>query len=174
MSEQELESAPRDKAALGADLIIPLLAAGFTIYFLVDSASLVWEARANGTVIGVTLLVMIMVQVARIFLQVRTGVATLGMGEFGRLSRNQIKRLTIIAILAAFVALVPLLGTTLGLFLTTLALMAVLGVRQPALLLGVAAAVAGTVYVLFIAILKTQLPAGVTERLLGSLSGGGG
>src|SRR5690606_37458985 len=113
-------------------------------------------------------LVMIMVQVARIFLQVRTGVATLGMGEFGRLSRNQIKRLTIIAILAAFVALVPLLGTTLGLFLTTLALMAVLGVRQPALLLGVAAAVAGTVYVLFIAILKTQLPAGVTERLLGS------
>ena len=58
MSEQDVDAAPTGRA-LGADLVIPALAAGLTIYFFVDSAELVWEARANGTVIGVALLAMI-------------------------------------------------------------------------------------------------------------------
>lgn len=42
----------RRNAQLGADLIIPVLAAGFTLYYLISSSNLVWEARANGTVVG--------------------------------------------------------------------------------------------------------------------------
>lgn len=159
------------RPALGADLIIPILALAFTIYFLATTTNLVWEARANGTVIGVALLVLVTVQFARVFLRLRAGEGTLGLGEMGRWSPAQGQRLSLLAILILFIATIPWLGTTLGLFFVMLASMYVLGVRRPGTLIGVAVAVSATVYLLFIALLRSRLPAGPIERLLGPLFG---
>jgi hypothetical protein len=159
------------KSALGADLVIPLLAAAFTIYFLVTSASLVWEARANGTVVGVALLIMVAIQLARVGLQVRKGRASLSLGELAGGSTAQIQRLMLLLVLVVFVATVPWLGTTLGLFLVMIASMWTLGVRRAPTLLGIAFAVSATVYVLFIAILQSRLPAGPVEHALSSIRG---
>ena len=74
----------RRDAQLGADLIIPVLAAGFTLYYLISSFDLVWEARANGTIVGVTLLVLIAIQVARVVIKLRNGTGRLGFGDFAR------------------------------------------------------------------------------------------
>jgi hypothetical protein len=164
---------PESKTAVGADLIIPALAAAFTLYFLIDSANLVWEARANGTLIGVTVLAMILIQLFRIAVKLREGTATLSLGEFARMSSGHAKRIAVLAVLIVFIATVPWLGTTLGLLLTMAALMWILGVRDPKVLVGAAAATAGTVYLLFIAFLKTQLPVGLIEHLLQKLFGAG-
>ena len=164
---------PEKRPALGADLVIPLLAAAFTIYFLVTSSSLVWEARANGTVIGVALLVLIAIQVARVALRVRSDRGSLSLGELAERSPAQAKRLTLLFILVVFVVTIPWLGTTLGLVLVMMASMWTLGVRRVRTLLGVALAVSATVYVLFIAILQSRLPAGPVEHFLRSVSGGG-
>jgi hypothetical protein len=170
MSGPEPE-APEERPALGADLVIPLLAAAFTIYFLVTSSSLVWEARANGTVIGVALLVLIAIQFARVGLRAREGRASLGLGELAERSPAQVQRLTLLLVLVVFVATVPWLGTTLGLFLVMIASMWTLGVRRARSLLGVALGVAATVYVVFIAILQSRLPTGPVEHFLTTASG---
>ena len=171
MSEPESNPAPERKSALGADLIIPVLAAAFTIYFLVSSSHLVWEARANGTLIGICLLGLIALQVARVAAQVRTGRGTLGFGSLLERSTAQYQRLGILLILIAFVMTIQWLGTTLGLFLVMMASMWVLGVREWRTLVGIAFAVAATVYILFIALLDSRLPTGLVERLLSSLLG---
>ncbi len=101
---------------MGADLIIPGLAAGLTIYFLVNTAGLVWEARANGTVIGAVLLILVAVQLVRIGLEVRRGRASLGLGSLLERSTVQVQRLGLLVVLTLFIAAIPWVGTTLGLF----------------------------------------------------------
>lgn len=163
----------RRKAQLGADLIIPVLAAGFTLYYLISSFNLVWEARANGTVVGVTLLVLIAIQVARVVVQLRNGTGSLGFGDFAQWTPAQGQRLMLIAALIVFVMTIPWLGTTLGLFAVMLAAMWILGVRSPTTLLGVAVGVSATVYIVFIILLGARFPAGPIENGLAPLFGGG-
>jgi hypothetical protein len=159
------------RPGLGADLIIPVLAAAFTIYYLVSTFGLVWEARATGTLIGVCLLVLTFLQILQAVVRARSGRATLGFGSLFERSTVQSQRLAILLILIAFVAVIPWLGTTLGLFLVMMASMWVLGVREWRTLIGTAFAVAATVYILFIALLDSRLPTGLVERLLSSLLG---
>lgn len=174
MSEDHAASRGGDRPALGGDLVIPILAAAFTIYFLITTAGLDWEARANGVLIGVTLLVLVALQVGQTALKVATGGATLGLGELAEATPAQGRRLALIAILAAFIGTLPWLGTSLGLTLTMAASMAVLGVRSPRVLAGVSLGTAAAVYLLFIALLGAQLPAGPVEDLIARLSGAGG
>ncbi|EWY41839.1 hypothetical protein N825_24125 [Skermanella stibiiresistens SB22] len=158
---------------MGADLIIPVLATGFTLYYLITSSNLVWEARANGTVVGVTLLTLIAIQVARVVIQLRRSTGSLGFGDLGRWTPAQAQRLMLIATLIVFVITIPWLGTTLGLFAVMLAAMWILGVRAPSTLLGVALGVSTTVYLLFIVTLGARFPAGPIENGLAPLFGGG-
>jgi hypothetical protein len=175
MSEQNHDGAGRDsRPALGADLIVPLLAAGLTIYFLVNTSGMVWEARANGTVIGAVLLILVAVQVVRIVRQLRGGRGTLGLGSLVEWSPVQGQRLSLLVVLALFIAAIPFVGTTLGLFATMFACMWILGVRDWRTLFGISLAVAATVYCLFILLLQSRLPMGPVETALGSLLGGGG
>ena len=57
MAEDDLNSMAgqppheRERPAVGADLIIPGLAVAFTTYYLIGTASLTWEAKANGVVV---------------------------------------------------------------------------------------------------------------------------
>ena len=175
MSDQNHDGAGRDgRPALGADLIIPCLAAALTIYFLVSTSRMVWEARANGTVIGAALLILIAVQVFKVMRQWWAGAGTLGLGPLVERSSLQAQRLGLLAVLAVFIAAVPFVGTTLGLFATMLACMLILGVRDWRMLVGISFAVAATVYGLFILLLQSRLPRGPVEAALGSLFGTGG
>lgn len=166
---------PDDTArpALGADLVIPVLAAAFTIYFLVSTGHFTWEAKANGVVIGFTLLALLAAQVVRIFLAARRGEGTLGLGELAAPSTAQGQRLALLAILALFVGTISWLGTTLALFLAMTASMFVLGVRRPIELFGVPLATATAVYLVFVLLLPTRMPLGVVEKGLAALTGGG-
>lgn len=170
-SDTTSDGEPRRRIARGADLIIPTLAVAFTGYFLWSVHGLAFEARANGTVIGLALLALVALQVARIGLELRRGEAALSFAALGAWSDVQRKRIAIVVILALFVAVVRFTGTTLGLFLVMIASMWVLGVRSPKLLLGVAFATAATGYLLFIALLQTQFPEGPIEWALTALTG---
>jgi hypothetical protein len=168
--EPELGNPPQ--RAGGADLIIPVLAAGLAIYFLVNTASLVWEARANGTVIGVVLLILVAVQVARVVRDMRRHRASLGFGSLLERSPVQAQRLGLLAIMTLFVATIPWVGTTPGLFVAMLGSMWLLGVRDPRILIGISLVVAAVVYVLFIVLLQSRLPVGPVETFISSVMGG--
>jgi cell division protein FtsW (lipid II flippase) len=116
---------------------------------------------------------MIALHLGRLVLGFRRGEARLGFGDLLERSPVQAQRVGLLLILVVFIALVPWLGTTLGVFLSLLALMLTLGVRSWRRLLLISLAVATTVYLLFMLLLQSRLPSGPVEEALGRLFGGG-
>jgi len=155
--------------ALGAYFIIPLLACGLTIYFLVSTAGLIWEARSTGTFIGVILLGLCAAQFIRLGLKVARGEATLGFGELAENTFYNRLRLGLLVLVIAFVALLPVLGTTLGLFLVLIAMIRLMGVRSWRVLATVAFITSATVHGLLIYLLGSQLPQGLLKPFFTSL-----
>lgn len=153
----------------GSDLIIPLLAAVFALYFLWDTRNLVWEARLNGVLIIVPLLGLVVFQVGRILLSVRSERSTLAFGELLEWNVNQRKRLLLLAIFFGLAITINHLGVTLALFLSLLGCLSVLGVSRPIVLTLVPTLTALSVYLLFIALLDKRMPHGPIEWLLAPL-----
>lgn len=161
------DGAARD--ALGADLVIPALAALFAFYFFWDTWRLDWEARINGFLIGIPLLVLVAVKAASVLVRVGRGGATLGLGTLVRWDDNQRRRLTLLAILVGLALTLPALGVTLGLFLALVLSMLTLGVRSVPVLALVPTVASGTVYLLFIVLLHKRMPYGPIENGLALL-----
>ena len=152
--------------AYGADLVIPVLAAAFTIYFLYTIAGLEWEAKANGIFVGVALLALVAVQVVRSVIGIARGRGRLTFGPLLEPREALPRRLGMMAITIAFVITVPWLGLGLGLFIALAAGFAVMGVRPWRRVLLTSFIVAAVSTVLFNAVLDTGLPKGPVEKLV--------
>ena len=157
------------KTALGADLVIPLLAAGFAAYFFWSIADLGWEAKANGVLIGTVLVGLIVLQVARIARQLGSGAGNLRLDPLWLPREVLLKRVGMVLITVAFIAALEWLGLTLSLLVAMALALVVMGVRKPTTVLGLSGAVAGSAYLLFIAILDSAFPHGPIEQLLARL-----
>jgi len=155
-------------AALG-DLIIPALAVVFTLYFFDSIWDLAWEARATGVVVGTILLALVALLVVRVARRLLAGRATLSFGHLVGPWPYAHQRIGIVLLCALFIALVPWLGLTLGLFVLTSALMFLLGAGNWRTVATIAGIVSVAAYVLFVAALDTRMPHGPIERLLQTL-----
>lgn len=160
--------------SVGADLVIPALALAFAVYFFIDIADLAWEAKANGVLIGSILVVLIVVQLARLGLQLARGEGRLGFESLLGPREALPARLGLVAVTIAFIALVPWLGLTLTLFLAMAAALRAMGLRNLRTCLIISFVVAASAYGLFIALLDTDMPHGPVERVMGKLLGRGG
>jgi len=156
----------QQRVALGAELVIPVLALAFAAYFLVSTADLEWEAKANGVIIGGALLVLLAVQFVRSAIAFKRGKADLSFAPLLAPADALRKRLGMLAITIALVATVPWLGLGLGLFLALSAALLLMGVRGVGHALLVAFAVAATATLLFTVALESNLPRGPVENLL--------
>lgn len=152
------------RPALAADLVIPVLALAFTLYFLHSVRELDWEAKANGVIIGTILLTLVGVQAVRLVLATARGNADRGFAPL--LSPREVlpKRLGMLAVTIIFVAAVPYLGLALGLFAALLAALLVMGVRGAKRVFAVALGVAVVASLLFTVALDSGLPKGPVER----------
>ncbi len=148
----------------GADLVIPALALGFAVYFFVSIADLAWEAKANGVVIGGVLVVLIAVQLARIAIELVRGRASLGFEPLWAPREALGKRIGLVAITVLFIATLKWLGLTLGLLAALFAALWIMGARGKALAI-VPIAVSAAAYLLFVLLLKSNIPHGPIERL---------
>jgi hypothetical protein len=153
------------RAPLGADLIIPALALGFAIYFFWSIADLAWEAKANGVVIGVALIALVVVQVARIGIAVARGRADLSTGTLWQPRDILLKRIGMVLVTIAFILLLQVLGLTLSLFLSMAAALWLMGVRKARVILAISFGVAAAAYLLFILVLDAGFPHGPIEQL---------
>ena len=169
MSQAETEAGRGEKPALGSYFIIPLLACGLTIYFLVSTSGLLWEARSTGTFIGGVLLFLCAIQFARLGVKIVRGEATLGLGDIVDNTLFNRQRLGLLLLMVAFVVGLPFIGTTVGLFLVMIAMMWLMGVRRWKILLGIALATTATVHLLLIYLLGSQLPQGFFKPLFVSI-----
>ncbi|MCD6042010.1 MAG: hypothetical protein K0R40_1613 [Burkholderiales bacterium] len=157
------------KAPLGADLVIPVLALGFASYFFWSIADLVWEAKANGVVIGSLLVGLVALQMARIAIRVAKGQGDLRTDPLWQPREVLFKRIGMVAVTVAFIGLLQLLGLTLSLLVAMAAALALMGVRKISTVLAISLSVAAAAYVLFIAVLDSAFPHGPIEQLLARL-----
>jgi hypothetical protein len=153
------------KTPLGADLVIPLLALGFAIYFFWSITDLAWEAKANGVVIGAALIALVVIQVARIALAVTQGQGDLRTDPLWQPADVLWKRLGMVAVTVAFILLLQVLGLTLSLFAAMAVALWLMGVRRVSVVLGISFGVAAAAYLLFIAVLDAGFPHGLIEKL---------
>lgn len=159
------------KAPRGADLVIPALALVFAVYFFISIADLAWEAKANGVLIGIILLILVALQLVRIGREVARGEADLRTDPLWRPRDVLVKRIGMVLITVVFIAAMDRLGLTLAVWLAMTAALAVMGVRKRSILLWLPLAVATAVYVMFVAVLDSAFPRGPIERLLAALFG---
>lgn len=156
----------QQKAPLGADLVVPLLALGFAIYFFWSIADLAWEAKANGVVIGAVLIGLVAVQLARIAADVAKGRGDLRTDPLWQPREVLFKRVGMVLVTLAFIVLLQLAGLTLSLLVCMAAALAIMGVRRPSTIVWISVAVSAAAYILFIAVLDAAFPHGLIEKLL--------
>lgn len=154
------------KAPLGADLVIPVLALGFALYFFWSIADLAWEAKANGVVIGAVLVGLAVLQIGRIAVDVVKGRGDLRTDPLWQPREVLFKRIGMVLVTIAFIALLQPLGLTLSLFVAMAAALIIMGVRRVSTVLLISLAVAAAAYLLFIAVLDSSFPHGPIEKLL--------
>ena len=152
---------PPVRAALGADAIIPALGCALTAYYLLSTTDLVWEARATGTVIGLTLLALCAALFVRIGMSVVSGGAALGFGDLFRNDAFNRQRLGLIAMVTVYVATIYWVGATIGLFFLLVGCMWLLGVRNWRQLIGISLTAALVVHLTLIVLLGSRLPRGL-------------
>jgi hypothetical protein len=158
---------------LGADFLIPVLAAALTAYFFITTLDLAWEAKVTGTFIGAVLLALCVTHFARLGLRIASGRGSIGFGELFSDTQFNRQRLALLVLAILFIATIQWLGTTLGLFLLLVASMWVMGVRSLRVLFGVSFLTAAVVYLLLIYLLGSRLPQGVIENVLSAMWGAG-
>lgn len=162
------ENAAQDSAAkpIGGDLILPVLGLVFTLYYFSTIWDLTWEAKTNGFLMGSILLVLVAVMFVRSAIQIARGEATLGLGPLLRPIPLQVKRLALLLLSIAFIAVIEWLGFSLSVFGFLLGSLYLLGVRRPAVLWGIPALLTAGGYLLFIRLLDSRFPHGPVEQLL--------
>lgn len=165
MSNADPETGRGSIPALGAYFLIPLMACGLTAYYLVSTNGLIWEAKATGIVIGVVLLALCGAQILRLGLKIARGEGTFGFGDLVEDTLFNRQRFALLILSALFIATLPWIGTTVGLFLLIVASVRLMGVRDWRVLVAVAAITAATVHFLLIYLLGSQLPQGVFKPL---------
>jgi hypothetical protein len=156
---------------MGADLVIPLLALGFAIYFFFSIADLAWEAKANGVIIGTLLVTLVVVQLVRIRLAVARGKADLRTDPLWRPRDALGKRIGMVLITIAFIATIKWLGLTLGLLLGMMSSLWLMGIHKPVRVVAISVVVAASAYLLFIAALDSAFPHGAIENAVAYLLG---
>lgn len=164
-----MSGSPESRPAAGADFVVPLLALAFAIYFFCSIADLAWEAKANGVLIGAILVLLVAVQLVRLGARVLRGRASLGFDAILEPREALPKRIGLVLITIAFIAGMQWLGLTLALFVAMAAALRLMGLRRPGRIASVALVVAALAYLLFIALLESDIPHGPVEKAISAL-----
>ncbi len=162
----------RERRAIGGELIIPVLAIAFTVYYFVSIHEAPWTAKVSTYLIGGVLIALSLLFGAlatRELLARRADLSVRTLFEPAHLRR---KRAGLLALTVAYIVVLEWGGFTITTFVFVLAGIFVLGgarVARIALVLAAVYALGG--YVLFVALFDTRFPAGPFERMLAPFLG---
>lgn len=153
------------------DLIIPVLALGFTGYYLTTITEVPWISQASAIVVSSMLTLSILAYIVRTVYRLKQGRETIHLG--GTLHTllgyqdTMIRRLGLLALTVGYVGFINYLGFTLTTFLflfAAISLLSTLANWKRALIISVTSSVIG--YVVFVYFFKTRFPMGPIENWL--------
>lgn len=152
---------------IGGELIIPVLAVVFTLYYFSTIVDSPWSAQVSAFFIGSILIALCAVFLVLAAGRVRRGSATLGLDLLSAPRRMIPKRVALFVLTLGYVLCIDWGGFTLTTFVFLLLAMLLLGGgRNRGLAFGLAAAMAFGGYLLFIVAFGTRFPVGPFERLM--------
>lgn len=149
------------------DLIIPVMALAFSIYYLTTITEVPWTAQASAVLVSGLLILSIVVYGIRTIWRVRTGVEVVNLQGLGLDRANDLKRAGLLALSIAYVWFIGDLGFTIAtsafLFLA-IVLLSSLGNWKNAAVVAICCSLIG--YLVFIFIFETRFPKGPVENFL--------
>ena len=159
---------PPSRRPIGGDLIIPIAAVSFTLYYFTTIIDSPWEAQVNAFFVGSILIVLVLILLIKLGYELRSGDANLRLGALIEPVGVAPKRLTVLLLAIGYVLLIEWLGFTLTTFAFLAAAMLVLNNgRRIGFVLGLAAALSLGGYLLFMVASQTRFPKGPFEWLMG-------
>lgn len=164
--QDETQDRHHHRKGIGADLILPLMAAAYAAYYVYTIIGYPPEARYNGTFIAIAIWILVAILLVRTAIRLWRGEVTLRMTGILAPASKLPTRLGFIGLTALNIVLVEWLGFTLTVVLFLLSSMCLLGVRSAKALAIIPLLAGGLGYLFFIVLLDTRLPQGPVEWLL--------
>lgn len=166
MSDETKTGEP-GKRALGAELVIPVAALLFTLYYFWTILESPWTAQASAFFIGTILIVLVLVFVGLAFRWVARGEGDWGFHTLFEPAGYIGLRVALFALTIGYIAVISFLGFTITTFLFLLSAMLLLNRgRRAKLSLALAAILSLGGYLLFVVAFDTNFPAGPFETLM--------
>ena len=159
-----------EKESLGGDLVIPVAALAFTLYYFSTIIDSPWTAQVGAGLIGVILITLALIFITRTALALLSGKADLRMGML--FSRDDIKtgRVGLMAVTVLYIVVIQWGGFTLTTFAFLMAAMLILTRgRNKTLIVILSAVMALGGYAVFIYAFDTRFPRGPFEALMKSV-----
>ena len=159
---------------MGGDLVLPVAAVAFTIYYFASIWDSPREAQLAAFLIGSILILLVGIYLVRTLRALVAGRATLGFGDLAGPSWVMPRRLALAGLTVGYVIALDWLGFTLSSFLFLFAGMVVLSEARGELRrfvhYGTVAAVLSLAgWLLFIVAFDTRFPDGPFERLMAAM-----
>lgn len=164
--EEKSESKQKQVKTRGDELVFPIMALVFAIYYFYTIMDLSWEAQINGLLIGSILILLVFLFLIKTGLEVLRGNASLQFSDLFTFGHTQMVRVGLFSLAVAYVLVIPWAGYTLTTFMFLIMAMFVLGVRSPIKLFIIALVLSLTGYYFFISLLDTRFSPGPFENLI--------
>ncbi len=166
----EAEAGQPRKRALGAELVIPITALVFTLYYFYTILESPWTAQASAFFIGTILIVLALVFIALTFRWVAKGDGDWSFHTLFEPHDYVRLRLGLLALTVGYIAVISFLGFTITTFLfLVLAMLLLNRGRRARLSLTLAAILSIGGYLLFIVAFDTNFPEGPFENLMNGI-----
>ncbi len=163
------------KRSLGGELVIPVAAIVFTVYYFTTIVDSPWTAQVSAFFVGAVLIALSAAFVVKCAVAVRNGTADLGLG--GLFSRADLTsgRLVLLVVTLGYILFIEWAGFTITTFVFLFAGMLALNRgRSLGLIAALAATMALSGYLLFILAFDTRFPRGPFETFMKAMLGDGG
>jgi len=167
------EEAGREKhepRSIGGELIIPVAALAFTVYYITTIIDVPWTAQVSALFVGGILILLLLIFFIRTAVSLGRGEVSLRVGEIVEPVLFVPRRIVLLALTIGYVLLIQWAGFTITTFVFLLLAMLLLNEgrnKRLILILSVTFSIGG--WLLFIVAFETRFPAGPFEQLMKGL-----
>ena len=166
----QADSENKEKKPIGGELIIPIMAFVFTLYYFWTILEVPWSAQVSAFFVGSILIVLIVIFFLKTAGRLRRGEASLKIGPLFDPISFVPKRLALLGLTLGFILIVQYLGFTITVFLFLSSAMLLLSNgRKKRLIFSLSATLAIAGWALFIWAFETRFPAGPFETMMKGL-----
>jgi hypothetical protein len=168
--DEEAGREKREPRAIGGELIIPIAALVFTVYYITTIIDVPWTAQVSAFFVGSILILLVLIFSIRTARSLGRGEVSLRLGPILEPVLLVPRRIVLLALTIGYVLLIQWAGFTITTFVFLFLAMLLLNEgrnKRLILILSVAFSIGG--WLLFIVAFETRFPAGPFETLMKGL-----